>query len=253
MSRIPTDQQYGSIIRGETTFFANWPPNAPREIGDFGRVNGALFEFFGRLDPAETEALGKRQGPSPAGYDIMFKSARKLNSHLSAEVKAIVGDGKVLLEFHFSSEEGIVLVAPSIMITEITSMAELGRVLNKRRKEGNWIMEHAVIVQVSVAESATIVLSDQAQAGMQFAIAAGVPVNPHLIARLDAGTSLVSYHGVGIKIVGEGPLTPLFKLASLQRRVLGKPKVVYRDALTPGTETDVEVYDVDDEYVLVVG
>jgi len=221
---MPTDQQYASIIRGETSFFANWPPNAPREIGDFGRVNGALFEYFGRLDPSEIEALGKREGPSEASYDIMIKSSRSLITDLSAEVRSIVGDGKVLLEIKFSSEEGIVLAAPSISITEIDSMAELGRVLRKRRKEGNWIMDHAVVVHVSVAQSATIVLSKEAQAGMQFAIAAGVPVNAHLIARLDAGTSLVSSDGVGINIVGKGPLTPLFKLGYLQRRVRRRPK-----------------------------
>ena len=56
---MPSDQQYGSRIRGETSLFANWLPNSPREIGDFGHVNGALFEFFGRLDPEEIEALWK--------------------------------------------------------------------------------------------------------------------------------------------------------------------------------------------------
>jgi hypothetical protein len=249
---MPSDQQYGSSIRRETSLFANWPPNAPREIGDYGRVNGALFEFFGRLDPEETEALGKREGPSPAGYDVMIKSSRSLNSHLSAKAKASVGDGKALLEFKFSSEEGIVFAAPSIKITEITSMAALGRILNERRREGNWIMDHAVVVQVSAAESATILLSNQADAGMEFEIAADAPVNAQLVAKLDAGVSLVSSHGVGIKIIGEGPLTPLFKLASLKRRILGDPRIVYREALAPGTDNEFDVHDVDDEHVLVV-
>jgi hypothetical protein len=48
---MPSDQQYPSSIRREASLFANWLPNAPCEIGDFGRVNGALFEFFGSLDP----------------------------------------------------------------------------------------------------------------------------------------------------------------------------------------------------------
>jgi len=248
---MPSDQQYGSSIRRETSLFANWPPNAPREIGDFGRLNGALFEFFGRLDHEEIEALGKREGPSPADYDVMIKSSRSLKSQLSAE--ANVADGKALLEFKFSSEEGIVFAAPSIKITEITDMAALGRVLNKRRREGSWIMDHAVVVQVSAAENATILLSNQAGAGMEFEVAADAPVNAQLVAKLDAGVSLVSSHGVGIKIIGEGPLTPLFKLASLKRRILGDPKIVYREALAPGTGGEFDVYDVDEEYVLVVG
>jgi hypothetical protein len=131
-------------------------------------------------------------------------------------------------------------------------MAALGRLLNKRRREGNWIMDHAVVVQVSAAESATILLSGQADAGLKFEVDANAPVNAQLVAKLDAGASLVSYHGVGIKVIGEGPLTPLFKLASLKRRIHGDPRIVYREALAPGTDDEFQVYDVDDEYVLVV-
>ena len=249
---MPSDQQYGSSIRRETSLFANWPPNAPRKIGDYGRVNGTLFEFFGRLDPEEIEALGMRESPSSASYDVMIKSSRSLNSHLSAEATTNVGDGKALLEIKFSSEEGIVFAVPSIKITEITSMAALGRVLNERRREGNWITDHAVVVQVSVAESATILLSNQAGAGMEFEIAADAPANAQLVAKLDAGASLISSHGVGIKIIGEGPLTPLFKLASLKRRIRGDRKIVYREALGSGTDDELDVYEVDEDYVLVV-
>jgi hypothetical protein len=250
---MPSEQQYGASIRRETSLFANWQPNSPREIGDFGPVNGALFEFFGRLDPAEIEALGKRESPSPASYDIMINSTRSLNSHLSAEAKAAnVADGKALLGIKFSSEEGIVFAAPSIKITEITSMAALGNILNKRRRDSNWSMDHAVVVQVSEAESATILLANQADAGMDFEVAGDVPVNAQLVAKLDAGASLINSHGVGMKIIGEGPLTPLFKLAYLKRRIIGDPRIVYREALAPGTDEQLEVHEVDDEFVLVV-
>ena len=251
---MPSQQQYGSSIRRETSLFANWPPNAPREIGDYGRVNGALFEYFGCLGSEEIATLGKRQSPSAASYDIMIKSSRSVSTHLSAEAKATAGGGKALLEIMFSSEEGIVFAAPSIRITEISSMAALGRLLNERRRAGNWIMGHAVVVQVSTAKSATILLSNQAGAGMQFEVAADAPVNVQLVAGLDARVSLISSHGVGMKIIGEGPLTPLFKLASLKRRVAGDPGIVYREAVTmTETEGELDVHDVDDDYVLVVG
>jgi hypothetical protein len=249
---MPTDQQYGASIRTETTLFANWPPNAPREIGDFGRVNGALFEFFGRLDPKEIGALGSRESPSPAGYDIMIKSTRSLKSHLSAEAKAKVADGKALLEIKFTSEEGVVFAAPSVTITEITSLQALGNMLNQRRLKGTWDMDHAVVIQVTKAESATILLSNQEGAGIDFEVAANAPVNSQVVAKLDAGSSVVDSRGVGIKIIGEGPLTPLFKLAYLKGRIFGAPKIAYRQALPPNSPNDPEIHEVDDEYVLVV-
>ena len=190
---MPTDQQYGASIKTETSLFANWPPNSPREIGDFGRVNGSLFEFYGHLQPEEIKALGSRESPSPAGYDIMIKSTRSLHAHLSAEAKTKVADGKALLKIKFTSEEGVVFAAPSISITEIASMQTLGHFLNERRLKGNWDMDHAVVVQVSKAESATILLSNQKGAGIDFEVAANAPVNAQLVAKLDAGVSVIDF------------------------------------------------------------
>lgn len=249
---MPTDQQYGASIRKETAMFANWPPNSPREIGDFGRVDGALFQFFGRLDPEEIQALGSRESPSPAGYDIMIKSTRSLKAHVSAEAKAKVADGKALLEIKFTSDDGVVFTAPSITITEITNMQTLGHLLNERRLKGSWDMDHAVVVQISQADSATILLSNQEGAAIDFEVAANVPVDAQLVATLDAGASVVDSRGVGIKIIGQGPLTPLFKLAYLKRRILGDPKIVYRDALPPDSPSVPEIYEVDDDCVLAV-
>jgi hypothetical protein len=244
---MPTDQQYGASIRRETSLFANWAPNAPREIGDFGRVNGSLFEFYGRLAPEEIEALGSRESPSPVGWDIMIKSTRSLNGHLSAEAQAKVASGKALLGIKFTSDEGVVFAAPSVTITEITSMKELGHCLKERRLKGNWEMDHAVVVQVSKAESATILLSNQEGAGIDFEVAADAPVNAQLVAKLDAKTSVVDSHGVGIKIIGEGPLTPLFKLAYLKSKIFGGTTITYRR-----TEAPEQIHEIDEEYVLAV-
>lgn len=249
---MPTNQQYGDSIKDETSLFANWPPNSPREIGDYGRVNGSLFEFYGRLAPEEITTLGSREGPSAASYDIMIKSTRSLNARFSAGAETQVADGKALLEIKFSSDQGIVFAAPAVSISEITSMEALGHLLNTRRVEGNWDMDHAVIVQVSNAESATILLSNQEGAGIDFEIEADVPVNAQLMAKLDAGTSVVDSRGVGMKIIGEGPLTPLFRLARLKRRIIGDPKIVYRDALAPDAARAPDIHDIDEEFVLAV-
>ncbi len=56
-------------------------------------------------------------------------------------------------------------------------------------------MDHAVVVQVNVAESATILIADQADAGIDFEVAADAPVNAQLLATLDAGTSVIDFLG----------------------------------------------------------
>ena len=55
---------------------------------------------------------------------------------------------------------------------------------------------------------------------------------------------------MGIKIIGEGPLTPLFKLAYLKRKIFGDPKIVYREALAPDSPRAPDIYEIDEGYVL---
>jgi len=256
---MPTDQQYAEQIRKETSLFANWLPNSARAIGDFGRVNGALFEYYGRLDPDEIQALGSRSGPSPAGYDIMIHASRALGAKLGGQVDAGPAAGKAMLEIKFSSEKGIVFSAPTGVITAIESMQVLGTTLKQRRLEGNWDMDHAVVVETVTVASATILLSNQRGAQIDFEVAANAPVNAQLMAQLDARASVLDSRGVGIKIIGEGPLTPLFRLAYLKKKILGDPKIVYRQALRPGADKegagdvpDPEIHEIDDEHVLAV-
>jgi hypothetical protein len=249
---MTSEQQYCESIRRETSLFANWPPDAPRKIGDFGRVQGAMFQFMGSLDPEEIEALGSRESASRSNYDIMIKSSRSMGAGVSAGAKvAKVAKGKAVLRIKFDSADGVVFAAPSVRITEIASLEVLGRTLKERMLEGNWDPAYAVVVQISVADRATVILSSQSGASMDFEVDANAPVNAELVAELNAGASQLSSQGVGINIVGHGPITPLFKLAFLQRRILGGSKIAYRDAVAPG-EQDVDVHDVDEEHVLVL-
>ncbi len=248
---MPTNQQYCASIRRETSLFANWPPNESRAIGDYGRLNGAIFQRYGQLEPHEIELLGTREG-SQAGYDIAIKSDRSISGHASGEVKAPAVNGKAQLQIKFTSEEGVVFASSAVKMVEIGSLDALGRLLKQRLHEGEWEMAYAVVVQVAEAESATILLSDRAGAEMSFEVAANAPVTAELIAKLDAGASLVSSQGVTTKIVGQGPLVPLFKLAYLQPRLLGQPEIKYRDAMAMATSGQLDVHDIDDEYVLVV-
>lgn len=246
---MTSDQQYCESIRRETSLFANWPPDAPRKIGDFGPVKGAMFQFMGSLDPEEIEALGSRESASRSNYDIMIKSSRSMGAGVSAGTE--VAEGKAVLQLKFDSAEGVVFAAPSVQITEIASLEVLGRMLRERMLDGDWDPAYAVVVQVGVADMATVIVSSQSGASMDFEVDAKAPVNARLVAELNVGASQLSSQGVGINIVGQGPITPLFKLAFLQRRILGGQKIAYRDAVAPGAQ-DVDVHDVDEEHVLVL-
>ena len=88
-------------------------------------------------------------------------------------------------------------------------------------------------------------LSIGVKKGMSFQVDASSPLDGKVVASLNARASLLSESGVGLRIVGEGPLVPLFRLAYLRRRWLGGTDVSYR------TAPDATVVALDDEFELV--
>jgi hypothetical protein len=82
---------------------------------------------------------------------------------------------------------------------------------------------------VVIVPKATILVAQNAGAEIKFEVGAKTPINPQLMVNLDATSSVKMSKGVSTKIIGEGPMTPLFRLAFLKSRLLDDPEIkVYR-------------------------
>lgn len=219
------DRLYTSSIRNETGLFAAWLPSSRIEIGDYGLVRGTLFERMNQL-----KGLNAEPGPAIAGYDFTINAHRSLNTKAEALADAGVSHGKALLEVGFSKEAGVSFSAPDARISRVQNIQALGQKLVDLLRKGNWEIEHGIVVEVVTATRATIVASLQAGAQVKFAVGADTPMTGQVLANLDAGTSLVMEKGVGVKVIGEGPLTPLFRLAYLKSHWFRDPKIAFRGA-----------------------
>ena len=119
--------------------------------------------------------------------------------------------------------------APDAVITRVDDLRalgqrliDLGTALWKRR-------EYYVVIEVVTVPKATILVSQNAGAEMKFEVDAKTPISPQVMANLDATSSLKVSKGVSTKIIGEGPLTPLFRLAYLKSHLLDDAEIkVYR-------------------------
>jgi hypothetical protein len=237
---------YAVKMRELTHSFASWPPTEPRAIGDFGLVKDGVFQFYGRLSAPEIASLGSRDGP-PARWDLTYKATRGLNTDAKARAEAGVVEGKALLEVGFNTEDAFMFTAPDVRIKQVEDLITLGRLLNQRRLEGDWNMDHAVVVEVSTATTATIVLSEQNGANLKLEIDAKAPVTAEVVANLKADAAYLDSKGVGVRLIGEGPLTPLFKLAFLRKRLVQSPEIAYRDGTEMKPTFEAKI---DDEHVL---
>jgi hypothetical protein len=239
------EQIYASNIRDETGLFATWVPNAEIGIGDYGPINGVLFQPINRLD-----GIDSKLAPAGASYDFTIHAQRSLNTKAEALADAGVSSGKALLEVSFNKEAGVTFSAPDARITRVQNIEALGAKLIDLYKRSKWNKEHGVVFEVYTASQATIIVSNLSGAQMKFVVAADTPVSGVVMAKLDIQNSLVMEKGIGLKIVGKGPLTPLFRLAFLKPKVFHDPQIVFRGQ--GGTNLEPKKFEISEDYSLEI-
>jgi hypothetical protein len=239
----PIAQQYAATIHDQTKLFATWLPNAAIAIGDYGPVEGALFERFGNLG-----GLNSTPGPAKAGFDIQVGVQRGLNFDASALAKYHLAQGQALLEIGFTSASGVMLSTQDAQVTQINDIPALGKQLIELHKQNNWDLNHGVVVEVTTVSKATVLASQQSGAQAKFSVDGKTPNTGPAVANLKADASMLLSQGVGVNIVGEGPLTPLFRLAFLRTHWFKPPDIQFRGAV----ESAAQQVQLADQYVLEV-
>jgi hypothetical protein len=236
------EKTYAAQIRNETGKFATWFPAAEVAIGDYGTVSGPLFEKLNRLSGLQASAA-----PAKATYDFNINADRAINLDAKAAADAGVTSGNALLEVKFHKEVAVSFSGPDGVITRVDDLLALGRQLLSLQQSDDWKSSYYIVIEVVTFPKATILVSQSAGAEIKFEVEAKTPINPQLMANLDTQGSLKISKGVSTKIIGEGPLTPLFRLAYLKSRLFGDDEIkVYRG---PG-EAAPEQVDVTDEHYL---
>jgi hypothetical protein len=222
-SSMAIDELYASEIRGETGLFATWVPNAPLEIGHYGPMRGALFQPMKQLTGLKTVT-----GTGTANYDFTINATRKINTSANALADAGLTKGKALLEVSFQKEAGVTFSAPETRVTRVDDILALGQQLIAKLNAGQWDEKHGIVIEVVTAPRATIITSIKSGAEVKFAVEANTPINVNVMANLGVTNSLIVEKGVGAKVIGEGPLNPLFRLAYIKTHLFKDPNIQYR-------------------------
>jgi len=215
------DQIYASQIRDQVGLFASWLPNARIEIGQYGRLSGALFQPQSRL-----ENVAASTGTSKASYDFTIQADRTINADAKALADTRVSSGNVLLEVHFRKAAAVTFSAPDAVITRVNDIRAIGEKLIAMKEK--WQRKDAIVVEVITVPRATIIVSEESGAEVKFEVRSRSPISGEAMANLDESSSLRISKGIGAKVVGKGPLTPLFRLAFLKSRVFRRPVVTFR-------------------------
>lgn len=217
------NELYARQVQRQTDKYANWLPNRPLEVGHYGTLSGALFEPFGRLEGLLTET-----SVSSADIDFTINATRTISTSQKAAGNAGISKGKALLEIGFSKEAGTSFSLIGTMVERAQDLVALGQLLINKIDTEDFDKNHVIVVEVVHAAKATIICSERAGAEVKFAVDANTPINPSVMAHLSSKSSLVAEKGVGFKIISEGPIHPLFGLASIKSPLWGDREIVMR-------------------------
>jgi hypothetical protein len=238
-------QRYTAKIRTETRYFAAWLPGAIVRLGDYGSVDGSVFQSVGNVSD-----LPEILETEPHTIDTMLGVTRELSPQASIDGDAGIATGQALIEITFNDEVGILISAVGARETRIADLTAFADRLRSTgqldSRSANWF-----VYELTTVQKATIVASQEGGVRFRFNITGKPAGLAEALASVSGASSTVMERHAFVKIIGQGPLTPLFRLARLKRRLFSDPVLSFRgENQTPADM--VERYDLGDGDVLEV-
>lgn len=218
-------KRYAREIHDRFGYFASWLPNTRLELGDIGVQDGATFKRMTSLTELGLP-FATRSGANLLDFTHTSSSGVTVETDIDAAVGADTGkpgEGKLAggkLAVKLAEQGAVVFRAANCRVDEISDKVGLGAAVLELFRSGMWDAPWRIIDTVVHAESATIIVSDSAQASLE--LRAETPLELSSLARLDAGIRVASQAGSVLHFVAAKGLSPLFTLAGIKQSLLAK-------------------------------
>lgn len=210
---VATD--YCNQIRDGLRRHANFPPDLPVALGDFGRIRDDVFERLGNISQLGL-TFGVVEGVGKSSYS--FKSEGGIDISLFA--KGELGpEGTPLaragLDLKFSRANAVFFAASGVTTKVIADLRALEAQLIQLLDEGQWEADFFVVTELSAAAKTTAVASASADSSIR--LEASSP-SLEMIHLGDASLELQvkRSRSTGLEIITESGHTPLMQLARLR-------------------------------------
>lgn len=210
-----TAHQYTGEIRTNLKYHAIWLPGTPLNLGAIGDVQDGIFVPMDNITQALEIPVQPEPLPEHGGETITHQSQSgvsyqmKVGGETSALFKCI-GSAEAGIAFGFSRQGACVLSLQECRTRRIANQLTLQRELLKRI-DYHWKLSYAVITEVVLAGSGTVLVCEDNQAYIELT-AGGAIKNPlGDLGRADLGLRIAHSEGQIFSLVGATDFTPLFR------------------------------------------
>lgn len=218
-------KQYTNEMHRRFGFFAVWTPSLPLALGDIGTFNGKKFIRFSSLKTKFGIS------PEPLLYDA--PETLNFNSQGSVTVTTKIKGSRTLpgsalrdidagFIVEFSKTNSTLFKANGVLTHSINDRVTFDQQILDLFKQGKWDKQWAIITELMVADSATVLISNQSDSKIELKANANVDAVKLDIADASLDLSVVLTRSLETVIVAYKGLTPLFRTMKIKAPPLEK-------------------------------
>lgn len=207
-------------------YWAAWLPTSRFQLGDIGILNGYFFEKTGSLTELGIPFQATPDNtPSPleivseSSVSAMFKLAGETNAAFLSVPPASAG-----VKIEFGSKGSFIVQCPETYESTIAEPMALQSAILQRYASNQWPREWAVITRIIQAPTATFLISNSANSGVEFSAAVNLTAGLSDLGKASSGLSFKWQRGDLLKSIGAKDATPFFQLAMVKNRLFRGPR-----------------------------
>lgn len=213
-------EQYTEELHERYGYLATWLPSTKLRLGDVGVLRRDRFELVTTLHHLGIE-FAARDISEAADYEYISSDGANLQFNFNADAAGIEQalektTAKAAVEF--SRKNAVLFMAKGCKASHIEQQDRLGAQIVARYDNGNWEKTYVIITELVTAESATILISGQANARAEFSAETGIAPQGIALADVSAGLRIASSSGIATQILAAKQLTPLFRASGIRTR-----------------------------------
>ena len=223
-SAISTAQRYTEEIRDNLRYWATWTPGTQLKLGDFGTVDGALFRRIGNVRDRYGVQFDQSVSDADQSWEYSSKGSVewKVQSRASAQVIPGIPQGSAGIRVRFNRADAVVLAIPKAIEIAVADVDSFLTALLEKADQAphTWRKNFAVVTEVVVAESATILVSEGSSS--EFVATANADLTAGLMSVGDASLCIAqtSSRSVSSRLIASGNVTPMFRGFRIRRKLL---------------------------------
>ncbi len=216
---------YARELKRKLDRFGVWKPGDGIKLGDILVIEKGLMEHRGNIDHFGIMFEEEVMNCDPENTeDYMSKNAVKVTSRLDGPIPG-TDKVKARVEIGFSRNGAVYYSSKGIKNIRIKDPLELEKQIIGLYRKDKWRKDYAVVTQVTVADSAVIVISESSGASVELTGQADAGNENFRVTDLDLGFSFSRESNVAYRQQFKSPTPLLFRARSVKESLRRSPRM----------------------------